>query len=379
MKKRYYVLIGCLLLIVALYFTAAYSNISWIQKWRNIYIETALNTLDHQWLATALLPESVWKPVELRIQAAESSQIGLKTEWPNGTPPQNNLARISDLDSFLSVFPETEPNSLRNVLQSNPHEFSAGWEALQMYSDKGLGVFTIYGDELLCIDVPNRLIILRMQNGNCTGAMAICADPYRLSLRASSKIGTSGETTAEYAAASNAVLSIPASAFDGANDGGNGGVLAGYAMCSGVEYGEHLSEGNKRLEIRNHVFYITDSINPVQDDCQYAVEFRPALIVDGAICVDQSWASLHPRVCIGQTQSGNILMLVMEGRINGSASLGASLPDCASMLAKYNCQQAMNLDGGNSAMMWYNGMCVTKGSDPDHPEGRPVPTAFVYG
>jgi exopolysaccharide biosynthesis protein len=38
----------------------------------------------------------------------------------------------------------------------------------------------------------------------------------------------------------------------------------------------------------------------------------------------------------------------------------------------------MNLDGGTSAIMWYDGEYITKCSNQNLPEGRPLPTAFVY-
>ena len=40
--------------------------------------------------------------------------------------------------------------------------------------------------------------------------------------------------------------------------------------------------------------------------------------------------------------------------------------------------QAMNLDGGTSAMMWFDGEYITKCSNQSLPYGRPLPTAFVY-
>ena len=36
-----------------------FSHIPFIEKWRTIYIETAMGTMNHQWLATLFLPQSV--------------------------------------------------------------------------------------------------------------------------------------------------------------------------------------------------------------------------------------------------------------------------------------------------------------------------------
>ena len=40
--------------------------------------------------------------------------------------------------------------------------------------------------------------------------------------------------------------------------------------------------------------------------------------------------------------------------------------------------QAMNLDGGTSAIMWYDGEYVIQCSNEALPEGRTLPNAFVY-
>ena len=70
-------------------------------------------------------------------------------------------------------------------------------------------------------------------------------------------------------------------------------------------------------------------------------------------------------------------MLVIEGR-QTTRSIGADVETCANILKRHNGYTAMNMDGGTSAVMWYNGEYVTKCSNQSLPEGRPLPTAFVY-
>lgn len=53
-------IILCILAILeAVYFLRVYSNISFIAKYRTIYIQTAMPTMRHQWLATAFIPSKV--------------------------------------------------------------------------------------------------------------------------------------------------------------------------------------------------------------------------------------------------------------------------------------------------------------------------------
>ena len=106
------------------------------------------------------------------------------------------------------------------------------------------------------------------------------------------------------------------------------------------------------------------------------MEFTPAIIVDGQQLNTEGWNSLNPRAVIGQSDRGEILMLVVEGRLLDS--LGISVAECGEILLEHNCMQAMNLDGGTSAILWYDGEYVTRCSNPDCPEGRQLPNAFVY-
>ena len=47
-------------------------------------------------------------------------------------------------------------------------------------------------------------------------------------------------------------------------------------------------------------------------------------------------------------------------------------------MTKHDCMQAMNLDGGTSAMIWYKGKYIMRSSNPALTAGRTLPNAFVY-
>jgi exopolysaccharide biosynthesis protein len=225
------------------------------------------------------------------------------------------------------------------------------------------------------------VLLVEVKTSAAKGVLAIGKDPARLSVRPSAGLGEYGETVGTIADRHDGVLAVTGGAFHGANDAFPGSVLAGYAMCNGTEYGnEHLPEGNKRIELHeNNLLYITDSTAPVDARCTDAAEFRPALIIDGELLVEKGWAGMQPRVCLGQSSRSEILILVMEGRILSDGIIGASVLECATILQRHHAMQAMNLDGGNSAILWYNGQYLTRCCDADYPEGRPVPTAVIYG
>ena len=160
---------------------------------------------------------------------------------------------------------------------------------------------------------------------------------------------------------------------------GNGGTLAGYAMCNGKSYGGHMGYGYKRLELhKDNRIYIRDSDSSVSPDTTDAVEFSPAMIIDGETVVNarSGFSDLQPRACLGQSKYGEIIALLVEGRL--TTSVGISVPDCAAIMTKHDCMQAMNLDGGTSAMIWYKGKYIMRSSNPALTAGRTLPNAFVY-
>lgn len=119
----------------------------------------------------------------------------------------------------------------------------------------------------------------------------------------------------------------------------------------------------------------TDSVDP---DTRDACEFRPALIADGTIAVDEDsgWTSPNPRAVLGQTDKLEAMMVVMEGRLLDSP--GCGLVEVAELMQSYGCVQAMNLDGGTSAIMYYDGEYITRCSNTILSDGRELPTAWVY-
>jgi large repetitive protein len=61
----------------------------------------------------------------------------------------------------------------------------------------------------------------------------------------------------------------------------------------------------------------------------------------------------HPRAAIGWNDSSFVLAEV-DGRQKG-LSAGMTLPEFSRFLAGIGCRESMNLDGGGSATLWYNG------------------------
>ena len=93
-----------------------------------------------------------------------------------------------------------------------------------------------------------------------------------------------------------------------------------------------------------------------------AVSFEDGLVLvrDGVASPDQ-YSGVNPRTAIGQREDGTMLLLVIEGRHAGS--LGATADDLRDIFVRYGAVNASMLDGGTSAVMYFQGEQVTRGSN----------------
>lgn len=95
-----------------------------------------------------------------------------------------------------------------------------------------------------------------------------------------------------------------------------------------------------------------------------AVEFGPYIIVNGKNQItNSSSGGIHPRMAIGQKKDGTFIFVVIDGRQPGY-SLGTNLLELQNIFNRYDAYNAANLDGGSSATMYYNGKVVNKTSTP---------------
>lgn len=376
-----------LVILEALYCTAVFSDIAFIQKYRNLWIQTAMSTGSHHWLATAFIPGNVVDEVMWEVAYAKQAQIGVSTSWGDGTtaePEEGETIKDGPAEQFYDLYWEIDPDTMEAYVEKNPDVLNKGWDQIYIneagLEDNGTSIRTTAGDQVLAIDVPNQTLVLRVSGSGYQGVLVIAKDPSKLSVRPAKNLGSYGENAGVIGERHNGLVAMTASGFIDPDGNGNGGTMAGYAMMNGEEHGEHFVWGYKRLEIHNDDrFYITDANGTTVDpDTRDAVEFTPALIIDGENLVDENadWNGLNPRACIGQNDRGEILMLAIEGR--QTHSLGTGVAECARILERYNCMQAMNLDGGTSAILWYDGEYIMRCSNQAIPEGRLLPNAFVY-
>lgn len=399
----------CILLIcAALYLTAVFSQIPIIKEYREIWITTAMSTMRHQGLATYYFPASI---VERRMQERDQAleaQIGENTPedtfeviatdqvWITGMETDPSWALPSEIiqelspeqQSFYSMFYELDVESTEAWLSTHPDALTNGYAHVLInetaIGGSGTTIRTKLGEKVLAIDADNQILIVEVDCDGSRGVLAIAKQPARLHLRASANLPYHGDTVGTIAKKYNGVLAMTGSSFidenaEGVAGKGNGGLVCGYAMCNGTVYnGDPFSWGYKRLELHSDGwFYIKDTFNAVSKGTTDAMEFSPAMVINGKKQDVGYWTDKNPRACIGQNSRGEILMLGVEGRGVGG-SLGCSVAVCADVMLKHDCITALNCDGGTTAMLWYRGEPIMRCSNTAIPQGRRLPNAWVY-
>ena len=362
---------AAVVLLAALYLLFAFSGIPFIAKWRTLYIETAMGTMTHQWLATAFLPDSAieeaMKDVEARFQdnLIEASDIAQGTEAP---PPSESARTLEEqaIADFAALFPEVDLSTLPE---------SITWEDLPVLEKEKLeGVRTTAGDKVWAIDVPNKILILTVSGEGYQGKLAIVKDSSQVIL-AKNTLSGRGQTVTELCDAYGAVLGVNASGFYDPEGKGRGNVPMGFVL-SGGEYSGQALKGRYQTAGFDYDDNFRAGRGLDLDEMRDAVQFYPIIVLNGEKNIDGSFGmGIQPRTVIGQTADKAALLLVIDGRRVGH-SLGTTVSECADILLRYGCWTAMNMDGGSSSSMTYNGRSITKNSSA-MPQGRYLPDAWV--
>ena len=398
MNKKQKVLVSItsiILLFATLYYIAVFSNIPFIKKWRTIYIETAMTTMTHQWLATYFIPHSVIDEVMSDANKQQEIQQELKSSWDKKEIENtirddilideneaantnieivNNDTKENKEEEFFKKYWEVDKDSLNAYMEKNP---DLDYDNLLIENlDESIDIKTIFGETIEVIDNKNNLIIIRVTGDGYSGLLAKSKDPSQITVAKATTLGTQGNLIEKFSDDNNALVAINASGFADENWMGNGGSITGSMIINGIDYGNPHSrlklfgfKEDNRMYIENY------DVNAVPE-YKWGIQFSPALIVDGETFVQGSFGyGLQPRSAVGQTEDGEFLMLVIDGRQVGH-SIGATVGDLSEIMLRHKTYQAMNLDGGSSSIMTYKGETINSPSSRTK-AGRYLPNAFI--
>lgn len=244
---------------------------------------------------------------------------------------------------------------------------------------------TARGEEIEKIDLSSEhddtIEVYNIEGGDFKGKLMVVHDPTRVIVGYSSLFPESGETTSRITRNNGGIAGINAGGFLDRGWTGTGGIPMGFIIHDGeVVYDQYEGKDVKQETVAfTKEGMLIVGKHTVKQLLEYGVKegvsFGPPLIVNGKPTIkkgDGGWG-IAPRTAIGQRKTGEVLMLVIDGRTLDS--FGATLREVQDILLEYGAVNAANLDGGSSTTMYYNGKVINRPSD--KLGERLVPSAFV--
>ncbi len=291
---------------------------------------------------------------------------------------------------FYGPFDEVKRTIVGASMNTLTHQYIAEF----FLSDKAIvklmgGSFAVdpteHGEELQKLQIgnkhDNKIEVFNIDGGDFIGKLIVVHDPTRIITGYSSRMPDSGETTSQIVKNNGCIAGINAGGFLDRGWTGTGGTPLGFIVHNGeVVYNQFEDENLKQETVaftkEGMLIVGKHSMKQLKEyGIKEGVSFGPPLIVNGKPTInkgDGGWG-IAPRTAIGQKETGEVLLLVVDGRT--LESLGATLRDVQDILLKYGAVNAANLDGGSSATMYFNGKVINKPSD--KLGERTVPTAFI--
>lgn len=220
--------------------------------------------------------------------------------------------------------------------------------------------------------------LVDLKGATYQGKLLIIRDSSRVFFGSIDSFGGVGLTLSGFLEKYDALACTNAGGFVDENGTGKGGIPDGIVIQDGsIVYG---SAGGSYVGFAgfdaNHILHVGNMTGQqaldlgIINGTNFAL--GPVLIKDG-VRQQLNASGINPRTCIGQTADGTVLLVSIEGRL--ADSLGASFTDLADIMEEYGAINAVNMDGGSSAGMYYEGERVTRSCS--LVGDRPLPTAII--
>ena len=368
-KHRFALGLTCFFLIgiTVVYPFLLYTPNAFVTRWREWYIETAMGTMTHQWLATWFIPENIINEVMTKRYLMNQKQEGIVSNWDGAWEEKEEDTAETPKNKFYAMFSELDESEFERFLADNPEYLENGYDEInidligepsQTHYDTGLK--TKQGDTVLAVNAAHGILIVE-QTGEDTlgmeyaGKVALCKKPENIYV---------------------AILGINASGFADFDGNGTGGTVYGFLKSQGEKYQDAVGNGWKIIGFDNEDHLQVGAFNDTSS-LRDAVEFHPALIINGENLVAGTGLNeQQPRTAIGQAKDGTVIMMVVDGR--QMHSFGISIERCGEIMEQYGAYQASMLDGGSSSVMVYRGREITSPTTlSQNEEGRYLPDAFL--
>lgn len=224
--------------------------------------------------------------------------------------------------------------------------------------------------------------IVKIDEKNFKGYMAVIYDPSRIGVVAASEYGEKRQYLTEISKKTNSLVAINAGGFAYASRSETTDRDTAYPLGVNISGNKVITNSqptniigfNKNHKLILGTFSTEEAIANNIRDC---VSFEPYLILNGeksTVLGNGGWGK-SSRTAIGQRADGIVLFLVLDG--NRALGHGATMTDLINIFDRYGAINAANLDGGTSTSMTVKGKTINLPLYKDESDIRTVPTAFI--
>ena len=277
-----------------------------VSSFREMWITTAMTTMDHRYLAT-------WFYSDETIQ------------------------KVLEKNRIIEVDEVSDP------MQISFRKYTSG-----IYKNQ-------YEKEILVKDDDNDLYkLIPITDNGFQGFLVAIYDPSRIHIATTNYLGVRGESILTVSKREKAIIAMNAGGFYDPDWNSNGALPHGTVISNGeiVSDFHDAQMGGGFIGFTNENKLILGNMSKekaLSMGYRDAVEFGPYLIVNGKrsfIRGNGGWG-VAPRSAIGQRRDGIVLFLVINGRL--ANSIGADMVDLTDIMERYGAYNAANLDGGSSS------------------------------
>lgn len=226
-------------------------------------------------------------------------------------------------------------------------------------------------------DDGDGIIFEEIKGGGYVGYLITVLDPKRIIIGTPDNFGGMGWSMEDLVKKYDAIGGVNGGGFKDEGGTGSGGLPVGLTIINGECYGDTNGESSfVGFDADGNMYfgYFNDWLAK-EFGIINGVSFGPLLITNGVPADKGSLGSgVNPRTAIGQRSDGAVLMLCIDGR--QVHSMGATYQDCIDIMLAHGAVNAINMDGGSSTTMYYNGAYVNKPSG--EATSRLFPSVFLF-
>ena len=329
-SKKAVIVFGVLDIIAIICLFLMYGPISYF---RNLWVTTALATMNHQYLANVFFSKK-------------------------------QIDEIRENNVVIEVDDDTNQDDI-DFTGKDPGTYSSIYEEQVLKRTTGNDIYKV-------IDI---------EGNGYKGHMLIVYDASRISLVEAPNLKYGGKQLATLVEINNGLAGINASGFAVSNSSyiPSGIIIMNHKLIWG-QPDEEAPFGGIIGFTDDNVLVLTRSTaqEAINMGIRDAVSFGPFLIVNGipAEFKGNGGYGIAPRTAIGQRKDGIVLMLVIDGRRPGH-SLGVDMVELTNILLNYGAYNASNLDGGGSSSIVVDGEVLSIAGGFGYTGERYLPNAWI--